>query len=495
MDILNFTYDNNELSNHLYEVQDSGNANYGFKDSNTNSQDYWYDLNGNLTRDENKNVTSIEYNHLNLPDRIVVVGSEAGSLDLVYTANGKLLRKTKNDLVGSSVTDYAGNYIYENSLLRQFSHSQGYVEPDGSGGYDYIYNYLDHLGTVRLSYSDFNGDGIIDNTLELVQETNTYPFGLKHVGYNQVQNGTESSYQTYLGQELNKDLGLNWLVFRYRNYNPEIGRFFGSDPITEKFYYQSNYQFASNNPIWKVELEGLEGEHTTPGGTDLQDDSFVNGFKREAKAFGANLNKAATRFYANPPAALGEFAETTVNNLAQLAADIPNISGILGFENRTARSIEGGIQTARNFPSMSNERKGAITFGAAAFLVEAFVSKKLPVKSFADLPNSGTINPKAVRFSQDDIRAGFTDTSKGTIFDLTEGLKNGTINASEVKAIRLVEKDGKVFTLDNRRLKAFQDAGVDVPFETVDFNSLTKKDLRKFNTTTDGATIRIRGQQ
>ena len=80
-------------------------------------------------------------------------------------------------------------------------------------------------------------------------------------------------------------------------------------------------------------------------------------------------------------------------------------------------------------------------------------------------------------------------------FDLTEGLKNGTINASEVKAIRLVEKDGKVFTLDNRRLKAFQDAGVDVPFETVDFNSLTKKDLRKFNTTTDGATIRIRGQQ
>ena len=57
-----------------------------------------------------------------------------------------------------------------------------------------------------------------------------------------------------------KELGLNWLTFRCRNYMPDIGRFFGSDPIAEDFYSISNYQFAHNNPIWKIELEGLKGK-------------------------------------------------------------------------------------------------------------------------------------------------------------------------------------------------------------------------------------------
>lgn len=45
---------------------------------------------------------------------------------------------------------------------------------------------------------------------------------------------------------------------------PDIGRFFGSDPIAEQFFSISNYQFAHNTPIWKIELEGLEGETTNP---------------------------------------------------------------------------------------------------------------------------------------------------------------------------------------------------------------------------------------
>ena len=88
---------------------------------------------------------------------------------------------------------------------------------------------------------------------------NYYPFGLEHKGYNNVVNGTENNYQTFLGQETNNELGLNWLTFRYRNYMPEIGRFFGVDPVSEDYMSISTYQFAHNNPIWKIELEGLEG--------------------------------------------------------------------------------------------------------------------------------------------------------------------------------------------------------------------------------------------
>jgi RHS repeat-associated protein len=72
-------------------------------------------------------------------------------------------------------------------------------------------------------------------------------------------NGTENNHHTYLGKEISKELGLNWLSFRHRNYMPEIGRFFGVDPVAGDYVTISPYQFAHNNPIWKIELEGLEG--------------------------------------------------------------------------------------------------------------------------------------------------------------------------------------------------------------------------------------------
>lgn len=41
---------------------------------------------------------------------------------------------------------------------------------------------------------------------------------------------------------------------------PDIGRFFGVDPVSSEYMSISTYQFAHNNPIWKIELEGLEGK-------------------------------------------------------------------------------------------------------------------------------------------------------------------------------------------------------------------------------------------
>src|SRR5699024_12069080 len=46
-----------------------------------------------------------------------------------------------------------------------------------------------------LSYSDFNGNGSIDPSTEIIQERNYYPFGLFHEGYNNVVNGRESNYE------------------------------------------------------------------------------------------------------------------------------------------------------------------------------------------------------------------------------------------------------------------------------------------------------------
>lgn len=44
-----------------------------------------------------------------------------------------------------------------------------------------------------------------------------------------------------------------------REYDQQIGRFFRLDPIAERFYELTPYQYCSNNPIKNVDVDGLEG--------------------------------------------------------------------------------------------------------------------------------------------------------------------------------------------------------------------------------------------
>ena len=46
------------------------NNGFEFKDAVKQANEYAYDKNGNLTKDLNKNVTSIQYNSLNLPSKV-----------------------------------------------------------------------------------------------------------------------------------------------------------------------------------------------------------------------------------------------------------------------------------------------------------------------------------------------------------------------------------------------------------------------------------------
>ncbi|MBW8201954.1 hypothetical protein K1F36_19185, partial [Muricauda sp. W52] len=109
---------------------------------------------------------------------------------------------------GSSVTDYAGNFVYQDNVLQFFGQSEGYVTPDGMNGYDYVYQYKDHLGNIRLSYVEDGNGG-----LEIVEENNYYPFGLKHKGYNDngispLGNDVAQKWK-FLGVERQEEFGLN----------------------------------------------------------------------------------------------------------------------------------------------------------------------------------------------------------------------------------------------------------------------------------------------
>ncbi len=129
-----------------------------------------------------------------------------------------------------------------------------------SAGFDYVYEYKDHLGNTRLSYTDTDGNGTIDPANEIVKESNYYPFGLAHKGYN----GNVSPYwnsvaKKYMfgGKEYQGELDLAWYDITARNYDPALGRWMNLDPLAEQMRRHSPYNYAFDNPIFFIDYDGM----------------------------------------------------------------------------------------------------------------------------------------------------------------------------------------------------------------------------------------------
>ena len=270
IDDLDYAY-NPEKPNELKKVTDGTNNPNGFNDdsdgTNDSADDYEYDGNGNLTSDQNKQIISISYNHLNLPVRIRFA---AGSIDYLYDATGTKLRKTVTEQQNVTVTEYLGGFQYLNAKLDFFGTAQGFVKNlirNEVNNYFYIFTFTDHLGNVRLSY------GIDPDTgqLGILEENNYYAYGLKHKNYNLTTkeykagedgislencNTCPGIKYKYNGQEWQDELGLNMYDMDFRDYDPAIGRWTGIDPITH--HSMSPYMAFDGNPVYWADPSGAD---------------------------------------------------------------------------------------------------------------------------------------------------------------------------------------------------------------------------------------------
>ena len=265
VDLLQYSYSDNKL----VDVVDNGknqneyNAKLGatvwdhsgFTYNVHEGNDYEYDINGNLTKDLNKGITSISYNHMSLPTLVV---SDGGTIKFTYDAAGNKLSKTiKEDNQPDRTVEYINGFVYSNNTFSYFPTSEGYVYKDVTG-YKNVYQYADHLGNVRLSYTDANNDNEI-TTDEIIQESNYYPFGLKHTGYNSVvaSNGSEEAKKLgFNGKEYEQSIGLNAYEFGSRIYDPAIARWMSIDPQAERTFGISPYAAMNNNPVMFIDPNG-----------------------------------------------------------------------------------------------------------------------------------------------------------------------------------------------------------------------------------------------
>ena len=285
IDNLIYSYDLSNTTNRLMRVADATNSTIGFKDDVINdiTDDYNYDLNGNMTRDDNKGITGIKYNHLNLPTEINFTGTTK-KITYLYTATGEKLKKVVTNGTVITTTDYLDGFQYSQAtataavVLQFFPHAEGYVSNtvvSNVNNYSYVFNYIDHLGNVRLSYT-WN---TATSSLKILEENHYYPFGLKHTKYNIDAAYYEACgitkciitvprlpYQYKLnGKEWQDELGLNMYAMDMRQFDPAIGRWTVIDPIVH--VSTSTYNGFDNNPVFFADPSG--GSTTDIMGSDF----------------------------------------------------------------------------------------------------------------------------------------------------------------------------------------------------------------------------------
>jgi len=130
------------------------------------------------------------------------------------------------------------------------------------------YELTDHLGNVRATVSDrkigytYAGGApptgqVANLTADLKSVNNYYPGGMLMVGRQ------FSSLDYHFGfngvEKVNEVSGAsNHYQFKFREYDPRVGRFWSVDPLFKIYPWNSTYAFAENKVINGIDLEGKE---------------------------------------------------------------------------------------------------------------------------------------------------------------------------------------------------------------------------------------------
>jgi RHS repeat-associated protein len=259
---------------------------------NQKNNNYTYDEIGNLIQDKKGEIDRIEWT---LYGKVKKVTKDNGNLiTFAYDAAGNRIKKT-TEIKGSVTTTYytrdaqgnvlavytndqdGNNDLYLSEVPLYGSSRLGEWRPRRlldivaaentvttlSG--EKTYELSNHLGNVLAVVSDVlqspSSGGV--GEASVVSATDYYAFGQEMPGrtfasedYRYGFNGKENDREW--GESLIQDYGM-------RLYNPALCRFLSVDPIAKSYPELTVYQFASNTPVWGIDLDGLEVFYSTDG--------------------------------------------------------------------------------------------------------------------------------------------------------------------------------------------------------------------------------------
>jgi RHS repeat-associated protein len=346
IDNLSYQYENANVSNRLQKINETVTTTLGYPYKATPT-DIGYDVNGNMTSFVDKGISAIQYNFLNLPNQTIQNGRTTSN---TYRADGVKLMKVF-DYYGLDKTDYLDGFQYKNNWnettmkLQFFPTSEGYYNEILGR---YYYNYSDHLGNVRLSYSDTEGDGIVvgstikncDNVPsgepcmpgeiigDIDEVTNYYPFGMIHNNY---YNSLSFNNYKYNGKEL-QETGM--YDYGARFYMPDIGRWGVVDPKAEQMRRWSPYNYAFDNPIRFIDPDGRApvDDHFNKYGKYIgTDNKKTNNVVVHSKSSATKLSQLKGDTGAAKLSQLNYNSKGTVGAVSNILAHYAGEKGIPGY--------------------------------------------------------------------------------------------------------------------------------------------------------------------
>jgi len=345
VDDLTLHYANGGLSNQLDWVTDAKGT-QGLSDtkeyqdiSKATSNEFAYDANGNMTKDLDRNIVTIRYNSLNLPDTIqfqngnqTINRYNAAGQKLetdYYTCQsevidpievGKIRPVTYDPTqVSYSGTAYVNNFEYTKTkeFINQYGgyyqnkytfskvfNSEGYVTgsvvPDLNNylnGIQYNYFRHDHLGNTREVWCAAYNKNSGLQPAGTIQQTQYYPSGLplaSNIGDNP---GTQN--RKYNGKEFIEMHGYDTYDYGARSMYPALGDGFMSvDPMCEMYYSISPYTYCAGNPIKYIDVDGKYIKGTDGGKATYSKKTGWSNASNDAIRIGNALLKTRNgRFY------------------------------------------------------------------------------------------------------------------------------------------------------------------------------------------------------
>ncbi len=123
--------------------------------------------------------------------------------------------------------------------------------PITEAGYLYIWLSNENATPVEVYFDDFK---VTHVKSPVIQSDDYYPFGLQFNSYSR-ENSVENK-RLYNGKELQKELGLTWYDYGWRNYDPQIGRWNQVDPLVDHYEDWSPYNYVQDNPVSRTDPDG-----------------------------------------------------------------------------------------------------------------------------------------------------------------------------------------------------------------------------------------------
>jgi len=528
------------------DIDDQGTNNYRYdsignltKDVKEGIDSIYWNVYGKITQIKKAN-TTIKYTYDAAGNRIskAVINPGQNTVTTWYTrdASGNVMSVyVKNDpTLNNNQLTQSEVHLYGSSRLGIWQPAinvENPIAPDvvivSNAGNGYFNNFehgrklfelSNHLGNVMVTVSDrkfgvekSNSNKVDYYVADVKSASDYYPFGMQMPFRNYTASNSSYRYG-FNGKEKDNEIKgeSNQFDYGWRVYDPRVGRFLSYDPLHKEYNDLSPYHFAGNNPIKNLDRDGGEPldfswnwqwkRFSVNGGTYIDSRNVPNDPQlgtitvqavydewsdktwfihqgNDGKSYYWKHNPGADQTVRMTGNGKWEPFETQEQIQARLGKEVADgmqltvayTAAVVLFLT-TGEDLTGFIEP-KNSKNLSPNDKNFLTSG-----------------DYKSMDDQGTVDPKQVRFSQDNAGENFRDGR--SVDDLIKGLKDGTIDPTEVEPIRIVERNGDIYSLDNRRLHAFQEAGVDVRYQKVQYDP--KKHNRYFSTKNNGESIEIR---